>query len=178
MRILKQIVPIVLLMMFSLSASLVSAQNKRGPSTKEERDMAVQYTRALENDPFNDKAKDQRRWLIIFLAEVPDISVKLCGGYFGPLLDKDKNKNYASELVAQMTFGMGVFIIENPDKAKDDEAVYKGGVESMLKTYESILKVKPKAKWSFLDDLIQKRNSGTLDTWVSETTKKCNQPSK
>ncbi len=146
------------------------AQEKRGPSTPEERANVVRITRELENDPLNKRAMDGRALLVKWIDDVPDISVVTCTSFMLPLLDK-KNKNYSAELVVQQMFSSAAFIIENPDKAKDDQAVYLAGVEGVLRTYESILKVKPKAKQEFLDGLIEKRGKGELGNYVYEFMK-------
>jgi carboxypeptidase Q len=149
--------------------SLGQGQN-RGPSTPAEREQALRITRALETDPLNEKAKDARRWLFVWLAEVPDISVTVCTDFIKPVASKDKN--YATEISAQMMFSSAAFIIEHPDQAKDKGAVYQAGLEGSLKAYESILKTKPDAKWPFLDGLIEKREKGELGAYVEETLKK------
>ena len=68
------------------TALLVSsswAQSKRGPSTPEERRTAVGAARLLEADPFHKDAKKIREWLTLWVIEVPDISIQLCGAYLG-----------------------------------------------------------------------------------------------
>jgi hypothetical protein len=162
----------VLAIVSVLAVEPCAAQQQRGPSTPQERARAVNLTRFLEDDPLNEKAPDARRWIFTWLAAVPDITVNVCSDFLKPLMDKDKN--YSSEIFGQSVYGSAAFIIENPDKADDDEAVYLAGLESSLKTYESILKVKPKAKWPFLDELIEKRGKGELDDYVREVLSKGN----
>lgn len=153
-------------------APAASAQDKRGPSTPEERAKVVQIARALESEPLHENAKKAREGLFYWIVNVPDITVTLCTDYLSGLY-KDK-KNYSSELAMQMTFSSVAFIIENPAQAQDDVAVQKAGVEGTLRAYEAILKEKPKAKWPFLDDLIQRRDKGTLEEYVREiSTTKC-----
>src|SRR5204862_5297515 len=106
-------------------------------------------------------------WLI----DVPDINVKLCGNLLGPLLGS--NKNYSAEIYTQMAPSSAAFIIMNLEKAQDNVAVYTAGVEGALRTYESILKTKPKAKCQFLDDLIDQRNKGELAEHVREAALHC-----
>ena len=162
---------VILVLTFSLVAGTSIAQ-KRGPSTPEERAKAVQLVRALEADPLHKDAKDARSALLLWLIEVPDITVTLCADYLRPILGKDKN--YAFEIFNQMTLSSAAFIIENPEQAKDKVAVNKAGLEGSLKAYEAILKTKPKAKWPFLDELIERRNKGTLEEYVREiATTKC-----
>jgi hypothetical protein len=73
-----------------------------------------------------------------------------------------------------MTMSSAAFIIEHPDQARDDVAVNKAGIEGTLKAYEAILRTKPKARWPFLDELIARRDKGTLEDYVREiSTTKC-----
>lgn len=159
-----------LLALISVFAVAPCAAQKRGPSTAEERAQAVRLVRALEADPLNEKAADARRWLFMWVAEVPDISVTVCTDFLPGLISKDKN--YSSEIFSQSMYGSVAFIIEHPDRSSDDEAVYLAGLESALKAYEAILKVKPKAKWPLLDSLMEKREKGELDDYVRDILSK------
>lgn len=159
-------------LLLTLCASASSAQDKRGPSTPEERAQTVRLAHALETDPLNDAAKTARSWLIVFLTQVPDVNVVVCTDLYGPLL-KTK-KDYSSELFTQPMFSEAAFIIEHPDKANDATAVHLAGVEGMLKAYEGFLKAKPKGHHKFLDELIEKRDKGELAAWVADVAKnKC-----
>ena len=107
----------------------------------------------------------------LWLVQVPDITVKMCTALLGPLTDA--NKNYSTEIVTQMLPSEAAFVISNSDKVEDDIAVYTAGVEGSLRAYESILKAKPKARWSFLDDLIQKREKGELADYIRQAATHC-----
>ena len=141
---------------------------QRGPSTPEERAMAIKAARLLETDPFHKEAKKMRQWFTTWLIEVPDITVELCGAYLGPVAGS--NKNYSSDIFAQMMFSSVAFMIEHQDQAKDRIAVNLAGVEGALKAYESILTTKPKARSDFLDGLLEKRSKGELRAYVDEVT--------
>src|SRR4051794_19986395 len=104
----------------SLFAVVAHAENRK-PSTAEDRAKAVEIAAALESDPLNKQAKAQRNWMIHWLTDVPDISVKLCGNLLGPVLGS--NKNYSAEIYTQMAPSSAAFIIKNPDKAHDNAAV-------------------------------------------------------
>ena len=162
----------LILTLILLLTSPTLAQNKRGPSTPEERQTAVKAARLLESDPFNKDAKKTRQWFTIWLIEVPDIHIELCGDYLGPVfLSK---KNYDSEIFEQTMFSSAAFIIEHPEQANDRVAVNLAGLEGALKTYEAILKAKPKSRWEFLDGLIAKRDKGELREYVQEISQtKC-----
>lgn len=168
MRILvRTMVPLLIALGFSLSAF---AQGRRGPATSEERATAVKAARLLETDPFNKDAKKAREWFTLWLIEVPDISVEVCTGYLKPLYE-GKSKNYATEISTQMMFSSAAFIIEHADQAKDRVAVNLAGLEGAVKTYEAIVKEKPKAKWEFLDGLITKREKGELRAYIEGIAK-------
>jgi hypothetical protein len=64
-------------------ASSAYAQNKRGPSTSEERKRAVEMATFLEKNPLAKEAKDYHASLLYFLADVPDIKISLCANVPG-----------------------------------------------------------------------------------------------
>jgi carboxypeptidase Q len=141
---------------------------KRGPSTAQERETAVKVARLLETDPFHKDAKKMREWFIVWISDVPDISVELCSAYTPP--EKSTDKNYGSEIFVQTMFSSAAYIIEHPDQANDRVAVHLAGVEGSLKVYETVLVAKPKAKSEFYDQLLERRNKGELRAFVEEAT--------
>lgn len=147
------------------------AQRQRGPSTPEERKRAVEMITFLETNPLAKEAKDYRAALIGFIAEVPDITVKLCTNVLGE--SKRFKGDYDSELMAQLMFSQAKFIIENPEKAKDDAAVYLAGAEGVLRTWQAIKTAKPKAKFPLLDEVLAKQQSGALAEHVQTGMKGC-----
>ena len=148
------------------------AQNKRGPSTPEERKRVIQMTTFLETTPLAKEAKDYRAALLYFLAEVPDITVTLCPEVLGETAQI--KGDYKSELVGQLMYSQAKFVIENPDKAQDDAVVYLAGVEGVLRTWQAIKAAKPKAKFPLMDELLQKQQAGTLAEYVKAGMKRCN----
>lgn len=144
---------------------------KRGPSTAEERKRAVEMATFLETTPLAKEAKDYRAALLYFLAEVPDITVKLCTNVLGE--SKRLKGDYESELVGQLAYSQAKFVIENPDKAQADAAVYLAGVEGVLRTWQAIKTAKPKAKHLLMDELLQKQQAGTLAEYVKAGMSGC-----
>jgi hypothetical protein len=144
---------------------------KRGPSTPEERRRAVELATFLEQNPLAKEAKEARGALLVFLAEVPDISISLCTNVLGE--SKRIKGDYEPELVGQLAYSQGKFVIENPDKAKDDAAVYLAGVEGVLRTWQAIKAAKPKAKFPLMDELLQKQQAGTLAEYVKANMSGC-----
>jgi carboxypeptidase Q len=170
----RRVLPSVLSLLFLCSSLFAQNGQKRGPSTPEERAKAVQTARALEVDPLQPGNKDMRTWFTLWLIEVPDISVQVCGEELGPVFhESNRDKNFVSEIFGQSMFSSASFIIEHPDQAKDAVAVYTAGVEGSLRAYQSILKTHPEARWPFLDDLIVKQQNGELTKFVEKATAKC-----
>lgn len=144
---------------------------KRGPSTPEERKRAVEIATFLETNPLAKEAKDMRAALLVFLTEVPDITVALCTNVFGE--SKKFKGDYEPELLGQSAFSQAKFIIEHPDKAQDQAAVQLAGVEGVLRTWQAIKAAKPKAKFPLMDELLAKQQAGTLADHVQEGMKGC-----
>ena len=150
------------------------SQQKRGPSTPEERTKAVQVAHALEADPLQPGNKVMRSWFTLWLTEVPDITIQVCGEELGPVFsESNRDKNFVSEIFGQSMFSATSFVIEHPEQANKKVAVYAAGVEGSLKAYQSILKTHPEARWPFLDDLILKQQTGELPKYVEKATAKC-----
>lgn len=124
-----------------LALAVAQAQPQaRKTSTPEDRAKAVEIARSLETDPLGKQAKEQRNWIVHWLVDVPDVNVKVCSNLLGPLMES--NKNYSPEIFTQLVPSSAAFVITNPDKAKDDVAVYTAALEGALRSYESILKAK------------------------------------
>jgi hypothetical protein len=154
-----------------LSCTSSAYSQKRGPSTPEERKRAVEMATFLEKNPLAKEAKEYRGALLYFLAEVPDITVKLCTNVLGE--SKRIKGDYDSELVGQLAYSQARFIIENPDKAQDDAAVYLAGVEGVFRTWQAIKSAKPKAKFKLMDELLEKQQAGTLADYVKAEMSGC-----
>ena len=65
-------------------------------------------------------------------------------------------------------FAQTEFLIQNPDRQDDRNAEYQAGVEGALRVYEVLLKTNSKDRQPYLDDLIQRRDAGTLEEFVKE----------
>src|SRR5882724_10097048 len=99
-----------------------------------------------------------REWLVKWLIEVPDISVKMCTTFLGDLGDTKSGNPGA--IIAAMLASEAAFVIEHPEKAKDVDAVYFAGVDCALHSYEAIHSKDASYRLPHLDDLIQKRDQG------------------
>ena len=145
----------------------------RGPSTAEERTRAVKIAHELESDPLAKDAKDNREWVIQWIIDIPDITVTVCNDYFGQL--PKVTRGHIREIVNQMVISSAAFMIEHPDKAKDDQAVALSGLLGAIKAYQSILKQESASRWTQMDKLILMREQGQLDEYVADTRRKCAQ---
>lgn len=156
--------PALLLVLVAQFMPLSGQQQKRGPSTAEERQRAIELATKLEDEPLSKDAKQYRSELALWLAEVPDISVSLCSDVLGNT--KSMKGEYSNELVGQLLYSQAKFVLENPDKAQDDFKVYVAGVEGVLRTYKALRKAKPKIKFDLLEDLLQRQEDGLLSDYV------------
>ena len=153
-----------------VSPTQVSAQ-QRGPSTPQERARAVQTAKSLQADPLAAETQEDREWLVRWLIEIPDISVKLCTTFLGDL--GDSKSGYPGAIIATMLASEGAFVIEHPEKAKDTELIYLAGVDGALNGYQAIRKKDASYRVAHLDDLIQMRDQSKLTQYVHATAKKC-----
>lgn len=150
--------------------TVIGAQQNRGPSTPEERERFVAIVHKLEAAPLDESLHPDREWALIWLIQVPDVHARLCLGILGDFM-KSKYK-YSSEITAPLTMAGAAFVIEHPDKADDPTAQDVAAVESVLKTYQAILKSKPDAKSKALDQLLQKQNDKQLEDYVRDQAAK------
>ena len=165
-------IAVAILLLGMVSVRTARAQD-RGHSTPEERARAVKIAHSLEDDPLAKGAKDQRAWVIQWITRIPDITVTVCGEYFGKL--PDTPHGYSTDITWQMTISSAAFMIEHPAKAKDEQAVALAGLQGALKAYQAILTQEPSARWPHVDNLVKMRDQGKLDDYVSDTRRKCSQ---
>ena len=161
----------ILLIYFAGSSARAAGAQQRGPSTAEERTRAVKVSHALEDDPLAKDAKDNREWVLKWIEDIPDITVNVCFDFFGKL--PNPPRGHSKEIATQMIISSAAFMIEHPDKVKDEQAIALAGLFGSLKTYQAILKQDASARWPYLDKLVQMRDDGKLDDYVGDTRRKC-----
>jgi hypothetical protein len=160
-------------LILGLSGVRPARAQQRGPSTPEERARAVKIAHELEEDPLSKDAKEKRDWVMQWIIEIPDITVTECSDFFGQA--PSSMRGHVKEVVYQMDISSAAFMIEHPDKVKDEQAVATAGLLGALKVYQFILKHEPDARWPYLDKVVQMRDEGKLDDYVSDTRRKCAQ---
>ena len=140
---------------------LTARASAQDTSTPEERAQWAEVTHKLESAPLDDSVNKQGEAAFKRLSDVHDVHVLLC-----PALLTEFNGMkyaYAHTITRQYMLASGAFQIENPDKAADGKATALAAVESVLKTYQAILKQKPDAKAKPLDDLLKKQSQRKLN---------------
>ena len=142
----------------------------RGPSTLKERTRALRLVRQLEEEPLGPEATEARRWLALWLLDVPDLQVRYCAEVLGG--DRGARQRVRPELLAQIPWSGAAFLIENPDKKARAE-VYTAGVLGALRAYEALIRVKPEQRSPLLDSLLTRRDAGELAAYVTETSQAC-----
>ena len=153
-----------------VTCAVAQAGPKRGPSTPEERQRFLAITHRMEETPLDPALRSEREWALRWLIEVPDVSASICTAPLGDFLKK--KYKYSSEIVVQLTFSSGAFVIEHPEQAKDSMSQTMASVEGALKAYQSILKTKPDAKSKELDELLQRQSQGTFTNYVRDAAAK------
>lgn len=156
----------------ALAFTFTARAADRGPSTAAERKRAVETTRRLEKTPLAPNANGDRVWLMKWINDIPDITVRTCAGLLDPLAVDEEGK-FGRKLYAQAMFGMTAFMIEHPAKKDDWVAVQTAGVESTLRAYQSLLQAKPDAHWEVLDKLASAQKDGTLSEVVESALDGC-----
>lgn len=149
-----------ILMLSCLVSLFVSGAAAQDTSIPEERAQWVEVTHKLESAPLDDSVNKQGEAAFKRLSDVHDVHVPLC-----PALLSEFNGMkyaYAHTITRQYMLASGAFVIEHSDRAADTKAANLSAVESVLKTYQAILKQKPDAKAKQLDDLLKKQSQGKL----------------
>jgi hypothetical protein len=149
-----------------LAASRPALAADRGPSTPEERKQALEYIHDFEANPLGPNAIQEREWVIKWVIEVPDVHISFCSEILDKMNRSDKKDG--PTLLAAMMMGQTDFALENVDKAANRAAEFQAGVEAVLNVYAALLKSNPKDNQPFLDDLIQRREAGTLAQFVHD----------
>lgn len=144
-----------------LSALVVPQASAQTTSTPEERAQWVVITHQLESSPLDDSVNKRGEAAFKRLSDVHDVHVPLCPALLAEF--NGMKYAYAHTITRQYMMASGAFVIETPDKAADTKAANLAAVESVLKTYQAILKQKPDAKAKPLDDLLKKQSQGKLN---------------
>lgn len=160
----KKLLIIFTLLVVALCSQVVLAQSQK----EKDRASFISNTKLLEKKPFDPNAPTARSWNFKWVSDTDEVSIVLCSELM-KIVPEKKNK-FKAELFFQLTFGIAVFKLENPDQKTDEAAATLAGIESMLRTYEVMVGENEKAKNAELDAMLAKRANGGLQA-VAEAGK-------
>jgi len=135
-------------------------------STPEERAHWVEVTQKLESSPLDASVNQEGDKVLQRVMDVHDFHVPLCVAFFTEF--NTMKYTYAHAMMRQFMLASATYLIENPDKANDRNAMNQAAIESVLKTYAAILQQKLDAKNKTIEDLLQKQKRGTLAEYVQK----------
>jgi carboxypeptidase Q len=147
-----------------LTLPVASMAADRGPSTPEERQQALEYIQHFESDPLNPDLKKEVRWVTEWMIQVPDIHTTLC--LFVDLPKGDKK--HSQTLFTSMVMAQTRFAIEHRDAAPELDAEFLAGMQGMLHAYEKVIAAYPRDREPALDDLVHRRDDGSLPQYLKE----------
>jgi hypothetical protein len=124
----------------------------------------VEYTRLLENNPFDLTAPKKRAWLLEWEDKSKDVIDIVCPGVLSPL--PNNQMPYNGELLAQFIFGSASFQLENPSEKGKLVPQQIAGMRSLLKAYGAIVSAKPEARIPHFDELTLKDSQGSLEEFL------------
>ena len=159
--------PIMALSVFATMQG-VAAEQKTSAATKAR---MIQLISVLESDPFLKDGTEVRDEIMSWLAEAPDVTVKVCPKVLGDI--KKIKGDEGGMLVVQLMFSEAKFILEHPDKAMDQHAINVGGVEGVLRTYAAMKTAKPKLAIPEFERLIEVQAAGGLGDMVDQGLEEC-----
>ena len=140
-------------------------------SSPEDRRRFVTVVQNLEHAPLDPGLQSDRRWAIQWLTDAPDVSVTVCADPIGGVSEKGYVHN--PEIVVQYMLGMAAFVIENPSKSNDPDALQLAGVESALNAYRSMRVAQPNDRSPKLDELLGMKSRGELPGFVRKAFLRC-----
>jgi hypothetical protein len=139
---------------------IVEKMSAQENSSLEERARWVEITHKLESNPMNESANKEGDWALKRLSDVRDVHIPLCKS----LLVEFNNPTYtySHAITRQYMLASAAFMIENPSKVADHNALNLAAVESVLMVYTGILQQQIDGKTRVLSDLLKKRSEGKL----------------
>jgi hypothetical protein len=91
--------------------------------------------------------------------------VPLCAQLYN--LFSNLKSTHRHTLSRQYMLATTAYTVDHPDAAGGSEAMGVAAAESVLKTYQAILKREPDARDKVLDDLVKKQSKGKLSDFVN-----------
>ncbi len=152
------------------TASSLLAAEGRGPSTPEERDYVLELVEMLESRPEAAEAAAARKWLVVWLSSVPDLTVHFC---LDPLGSPEQLEGVPSDLKVQPAFSQAAYLIRHPDTDAKSPEVFVAGIEGVLRAYDALRAHGGVGQLAPLERLRQEQAAGRLREWVGRRLENC-----
>jgi hypothetical protein len=147
-------------------AFMIRFATAQGTSTPEERAQWVEITHKLQSMPLDENVNKQGEAALKEVSDAHDIHVPLCPGLLSGF--NGLKYTYSHAITRRYMLASTAFLVENPGKVGDGDAMNLDAVGSVLKTYQAILQQKPDARSKMLDDLVKKQSQGKLKDFVQK----------
>jgi hypothetical protein len=141
------------------------------PTSPDERARIATRIHALETTPLTDAAKRARTDLFAWLTAAPDISVNWCSGMIVDAPKKDKD--LAGGMLIQAILSAAAFVLENPEKDKDNLLIARAGLHGALLAYRATVAADAKKSSTFFAKLAAQEDAGALDEYLKPTLAGC-----
>ena len=160
-----------LLLSYLLAAAAGSAEAAtRGPSTQEERDKVVRLAATLEAQPWSEEAPANRQWILTFLSEAPDLTVKRCLSLFGGPAERAAIR---PELLDQQLYSGAAYNFQHPDENPGSTGSFVAGLQGALNAYSAWRAHGGIDAVPLLDELVRLQKAGELERYVRERGRNC-----
>ena len=162
--------PLALAALALLVLAAAPALAARGPSTAEERERTLQLVEVLETAPASAEAAEARKWLLAFLAEVPDITAKQCYSLVGTPAERE---GIRPELQAQHLFSGAAFLIRNPGSGSGSTATFAAALAGTVRAYRAWKEADPSIAHPRLERLAAIEAEGGLEAYARGAGRNC-----
>lgn len=161
---------VVLIVAVGFPVYLVSQQTPQGPGAIAGGAAVIETAKKLQESPLDRELQEKGRQEM--LVNVRDIGASACDeeAPWGPWADSDYK--YSSELMAVYTLSNAAFVLTNAGRSNPKTA-HMAGLEGTIQAYQAIVAVEPTARWKKMEQLISKRDRGTL---LKKSAKFCATP--
>ncbi len=146
-----------------LAVALPCAASMPRPSSLEDRERVVDYTRSLEDHPLAKDNLGKRLWLTEWIVKAPDLTVDVCCQELKTL--DAVNSTYSQQLRMQAMYSQAAYQLEHPE-VKSTSAIQAAGLAGTLRAYRAIQRFDPSAKYPLLDNLMSLERKGKLQKYV------------
>lgn len=125
----------------------------------------ISKVKDLEQNPLSAQSDQERKDLIAWVQQAPDVTVNICGTA-APMVVKDEP--FSELLFGQMLFSNASYQLENPSKHNEFDN-QKAGIEGMLKVYEKIKASHPSARQPYAEALELVKQNNLLPELIQRT---------